>query len=118
MLHQIGNGMALCTENLGWNFIWALLAKSLPSKVHSPSGGSGSDLVRALLQAHGGGGEVGSSSSAALRVRGKRPATQEETERIDVNAGAAALKSLMHAGGQSASASSSSSSDGKKLRTD
>ena len=91
ILSQIGNGMALCTESLGFCFAWAVLAKARPathSGAASLSGGSA--LVRALSLAQVEG------RTASLRVSGKRAAASTISESKEVMDAAMELRAMMH----------------------
>ena len=79
--------MALCTESLGFAFLFALLAKGeLHSRRQGPASFGGSSLVRAIALAQ--------SAAKITRVTGKRPATENESREALDNA--SALRGLMH----------------------
>ena len=91
ILHQVGNGMSLCTESLGFNFVWAVMAAGCPHlNVPRPlSSTGGSRLVQAASKAQS---EAKASSS---RVQGKRPGTDLESR--GVREAASELRALMKA---------------------
>eukprot|EP00959_Pyramimonas_sp_CCMP1952_P118817 2484209-Pyramimonas_sp.AAC.1 len=95
-LHQIGNGMALCTESLGFYFIWAVMAA-----LREPGAGSASvDMTDSSSHSASSSSGIAQALAAARQQGAPKRRRLRKGTPSDVERAAAVLSELMRPGGQ------------------